>query len=250
MPRLIRIKSMTYTYHVMIRGVNKINIFIDNQDRLKFLQILEYYSKKYLIELFAYCLMDNHVHLLIKAKENLNKFMQCIQTVYALFFNKKYNRVGHLFQDRFKSIPVEEENYLLECVRYIHQNPVKANLSTIEKYRWSSYNEYIKKCKIVNINYVLNLFGEERNIAIEKYKEYMQIIKNDVNARLFEIEDKMNDEEVIKFVEDFLNIKVNNIKNMNKMKKKDIILKMISLKISVRQISRITGIDRNKIRRM
>ena len=154
MPRSIRIKSLTHTYHIMIRGVNKENIFVNEDDKRKFLQISQYYLNKFDVEIYAYCLMDNHVHFLLKSKENFNKFMQCIQTVYATYFNKKYKRIGHLFQDRFKSIPVERESYLLECVRYIHQNPVKAKISSIEKYLWSSYNEYIKESQLVNPKFV------------------------------------------------------------------------------------------------
>lgn len=251
MPRSYRVKSLTYTYHTMIRGVNKEIIFRDSNDKEKFLQIVEYYLSKYEIEMFAYCLMDNHVHFLIKARENLNKFMQCIQTVYALYFNKKYNRIGHLFQDRFKSIPVEEERYLLECVRYIHQNPVKAKMSSIDKYNWSSYNEYIGKSKIINTNYILNLFSNNRKIAIDKYKTYMNVLGEDKDIKNIMIEDKMSDEEAIEYIEKYFNIRVNDIKKYDTIERNIIISKIISLKIiSIRQISRITGIDRNIIRRI
>ncbi len=93
MPRKLRIKSKNNTYHIMIRGVNKCFIFYDNSDRKKFLQLLDYYKNKYEINIYSYCLMDNHVHILLNAKDNFNKFMQCIQTVYASYFNTKYSRV-------------------------------------------------------------------------------------------------------------------------------------------------------------
>lgn len=251
MPRSVRIKSLTDTYHTMIRGVNKEVIFHDDDDRRKFLQILEYYLSKYNVEIFAYCLMDNHVHFLLKSKENFNKFMQCLQTVYALYFNKKYKRIGHLFQDRFKSIPVEREKYLLECVRYIHQNPVKANISTIEKYKWSSYNEYISKSRIVHTDNILKLFSDNKEIAINSYKEYMNIVKKKADIRNMAIEDKMTDEEASKFIESFFNIDVNDIKQFDIIERNVIISKIVALKIiSVRQIARITGINRNIIRRM
>jgi len=251
MPRSFRVKSLTKVYHIMIRGVNKTVIFYDDDDKRKFLQILKYYQGKYEIELFSYCLMDNHVHLLIKAKENFNKFMQCIQSVYALYFNKKYNRIGHLFQDRFKSIPVEEEKYLLECVRYIHQNPVKAKMSTVDKYIWSSYREYIQNPRIVNTDYILKLFSTNKEIAVNEYKKYMSIISKQEDVKNIMIEDKITDEQAIQFIENLLNIKINDIKQCEQNERNLMLSKIMSTKmLSVRQIARATRIDRNIIRRM
>lgn len=251
MPRMLRIKSRTDTYHIMIRGVNKNVIFEKDEDREKFLQILSYYKNKFMIDIYSYCLMDNHVHILLKSEENLDKFMQCIQTVYALYFNKKYKRVGHLFQDRFKSIPVEKNKYLLECVRYIHQNPVKAKISSIENYKWSSYNEYLTTPIIINKYYVLNLFAKEEKVAVDNYKKYMNIISKKSDIRNLVIEDKLSDDEAIEFVESFFNIKIEDIKKYDTIERNIVLSKIISLNIfSIRQIARITKIDRNIIRRM
>ena len=251
MPRSFRVKSLTATYHIMIRGVNKEIIFGDDDDKRKFLQILKYYQSKYEIESFAYCLMDNHVHLLIKSQENFNKFMQCIQTVYAAYFNKKYKRIGHLFQDRFKSIPVEEEKYLLECVRYIHQNPVKAKISSISEYPWSSYNEYIKKSKLINPEIVLNLFSNDRKIAVINYKTYMNMTSKEADLRNLAIEDKITDSEAIKFIEDFFKIKIDVIRKLDIIERNIILSEIISLDIiKILQLSRITGIDRNILRKI
>lgn len=249
MPRPIRMKSTTNSYHIMIRGVNKVNIFFDDEDRKKFLQITKHYLEKLGIELFAYCLMDNHVHFLLRAKENFQKFMQCIQTVYAAYFNKKYERVGHLFQDRFKSIPVESNNYILQCVRYIHQNPVKANISTIDKYKWSSYKEYIKKPIIVKTEFILNMLGTNLADSINNYREYMNIIQKNNDIKNIAIEDKMNDEEATKFIE--VLFKIDDVKEVSNKQKHEILKKVVELNIfSIRQISRIMKIDRNIIRRM
>ena len=251
MPRSKRIKSLTHTYHIMIRGVNKENIFYDEDDKRKFLQILKYYLNKFEQDIYAYCLMDNHVHLLLKAIVSFDKFMQCIQTVYAMYFNKKYKRIGHLFQDRFKSIPVEEEKYLLECVRYIHQNPVKAKLSAIDKYNWSSYNEYIKEKSIINPTFILSLFSDNRKIAVSEYKAYMNLKNNEADFRNFIIEGKITDKEAIKFIESFLKVKINDIKLMDIAKRNEILNEIISFKIiNILQISRITGIDRNILRKI
>lgn len=251
MPRSKRIKSLTHTYHIMIRGVNKEKIFCDEDDKRKFLQILKYYLNKFDVEIYAYCLMDNHVHFLLKSSESFNKFMQCIQTVYATYFNKKYKRIGHLFQDRFKSIPVEKETYLLECVRYIHQNPVKAKISSIDKYNWSSYNEYIKGTHIINSRFILSLFSDNKKTAITKYKEYMNLTNNKADLRNAIIEDKITDKEAIKFIESFLKIKINDIKLMDATQRNELLNEIISFElIKILQISRITGIDRNILRKI
>ena len=251
MPRSKRIKSLTHTYHIMIRGVNKEKIFYDEDDKRKFLQTSKYYLNKFDVEIYAYCLMDNHVHFLLKSRESFNKFMQCIQTVYATYFNKKYKRIGHLFQDRFKSIPVEKETYLLECVRYIHQNPVNAKIAPMDKYNWSSYNEYIKETHIINPKFILSLFSDNRKTAVSKYKAYMNLINKEADFRNAIIEDKITDKEAINFIEGFWKVKINDIKLMDTTKRNELLNEIISFKVmKTLQISRVTGIDRNILRKI
>jgi putative transposase len=145
MPRHARKKSKTGVYHVMVRGINKEIIFHDDEDRRKFLYILAKVKEGYPFELLGYCLMNNHVHLLIReGTENISQIMKRIGTRYAIYFNSKYDRKGHLFQNRFRSERVEDEEYLLTVLRYIHQNPVKAFLVNDTKdYLWSSYRAYL-----------------------------------------------------------------------------------------------------------
>lgn len=144
MPRAARAQSETRIFHVMQRGVDRQEIFFDDTDRLKFLAILGECKKVSGLELFAYCLMDNHIHLLLKAgEEELGASMRRLFSRYAGWYNLKYQRTGPLFQGRFRSEPVEDEVYFLAVFRYIHRNPVKAGLSQHpENYRWSSYFGY------------------------------------------------------------------------------------------------------------
>jgi len=129
MPRVARIKSNSKIYHIMIRGINQQNIFSVNEDNEKFIAILAKYHQKSEYEIYAYCLMGNHVHLLIKeGREPISNFMKRIGTSYVSWYNWQYNRKGHLFQDRYKSQPVENDAYFLTVLRYIHQNPLKADL--------------------------------------------------------------------------------------------------------------------------
>jgi len=141
MPRQARITLPKTIYHLIWRGNRKQKIFKSNKDRLKFLLILKDVKEKYPFLIFAFTLMSNHPHLLLETKDvPLSKIMHLLGTRYTVFFNKKYNLVGHLFQDRFKSIIIDSEPYLWEVSRYIPLNPVKDEIvEKPEDYRWSSY---------------------------------------------------------------------------------------------------------------
>lgn len=141
MPRRPRILSSIGFEHVMLRGVNKQTIFFDDADRRRFLRSLENARDAGGFVLHAYCLMDNHVHLLIqKGMEPVGLSVKRFGVGYACYFNKKYERVGHLFQGRYQSVPVESERQYLTVIRYIMQNPVKAGMcKRASEYRWSNY---------------------------------------------------------------------------------------------------------------
>ena len=146
MPRAARKKSASDIYHVMVRGVNKQNIFTSDADYVKYLKILCECKQISGVTIYAYCLMPNHVHLLVKSgAEDLDLFMKRIGTRYAVWYNKKYGRVGHLFQDRFKSENVEDDRYFLTVLRYIIRNPVNAGIEDEPgHYKWSSYRAYLE----------------------------------------------------------------------------------------------------------
>lgn len=153
MPRQSRKTSATGIYHVMLRGINRQNIFEDSDDYFKFIKLLHQSAhpkdeKGLLLPplclFYAYCLMPNHVHLLIReSQESIASVIKRIAIAYASYFNRKYERIGHLFQDRFKSEPVGDMKYFITLIRYIHQNPVAAGIvSNVEDYVWSSWMEY------------------------------------------------------------------------------------------------------------
>lgn len=143
MARFAREKSDTGIYHVMLRGIDRRNIFLDHDDRTIFLEKMIRAKETVDFKLYAYCLMDNHVHLLIKESEEIGVSIKRFTVAYVHFHNDKYERTGHLFQNRFKSEPVETESYLINVARYIHQNPVKANIiNQVSDYLWSSYHQY------------------------------------------------------------------------------------------------------------
>ncbi|WP_373483524.1 transposase [Acetobacterium sp.] len=145
MARQARVKSTTGIYHVMLKGLDGRNLFLDDSDRSIFMEKLNKARETGGFQLYAYCLMDNHVHLLIKEGEELGTSIKRITVGYVQLHNNKYGRTGHLFQNRFSSEAVEDDQYLMTVVRYIHCNPLKAGMVTrLEDYPWSSYHKMIQ----------------------------------------------------------------------------------------------------------
>lgn len=145
MPRVARERSESGIYHVMVRGINKQDIFLDDEDNLRYLQTIARVKERIRFSVYGYCLMRNHVHLLLREENeiSISQVMQRIGVSYVQWYNTKYERVGHLFQDRFLSVPIETDNQFLAVLRYIHRNPVEAGISrTCADYPWSSYAAY------------------------------------------------------------------------------------------------------------
>jgi len=178
MPRKSRKLSSTNIYHVMTRGNRKQDIFLEDEDRFKFIKILKKAKQKKEYTLYAYCLMNNHVHLLIKEKdEQLSQTMKRINVSYVNYFNQKYQQVGHLFQDRFRSEPIEDESYLLAVLSYIHNNPLNAFIvKDLDEYTWSSYRLYVKELSqenfLIDRENILSLFSSDKNKAIDLFVRY------------------------------------------------------------------------------
>lgn len=162
----------------MLRGINRKDLFVEDEDKAYFLAILA--DKKecgeYLLP--AYCLMDNHVHLLLQEQDSeISTIMKRINITYASYFNRKYERIGPLFQDRYRSEKIETEPYLLAVTRYIHRNPVKAGIVRgLAGYKWSSYGEYMGALKgktLADTAFLLSIFGSGEKEARERFKEFM-----------------------------------------------------------------------------
>ncbi len=233
MPRTARKISCSGFYHVMIRGVNKEIIFKDDRDRMNFLHLLKYYKTKLNCIIHAYCLMDNHVHILIEDNDcKLGELMRNITCVYAGEFNKKYKRVGHLFQERFKSQNIEDEFYLLRLIRYIHRNPEKAGICNTEDYKWSSYKEYINGEKIIKRNFILEKYSKNTYKAIEEFKRQMKRENNDLLDAAY-IKHEITDEMLMELIK--YELKIENIDEIRKMDKS-------RLKESIQKIKRIRNI--------
>jgi REP element-mobilizing transposase RayT len=249
MPRNARVKSESGIYHIMLRGINQQLIFEDEEDNRKFIEVLKDCKAVSGYKLFAYCLMGNHIHLLIKVeKEELEQIFKRIGGRYVYWYNGKYSRVGHLFQDRYKSEPVETDEYFLTVLRYIHQNPVNANISKkVDGYLWSSYNEYInpKVRQLTDSDFVLEMIGKDEFVRFN----------NQVNDdKCLELEDKkfrLTDEQAKKEM-----AKISKCDNSSEfqeldIKKRDKFIRAFKENdMSVRQISRLTGVNFGIVRKI
>lgn len=188
-------------YHVYNRGHNKQRIFINHKDYSRYLKRAHEYIDKHKVSLFAYCLMPNHIHLLIRHRQDgdvpIDRFIHRLHTAYTMYFNKKYERVGSVFQGRFKAKLVDTDEYLLHVSRYIHINPIelfhaqgRALISELRAYPWSSYGEYVEPQlkSLSDPTFILNYFSKSSLRGKTTYRlfveEYLGIKNTD---RLAEI---------------------------------------------------------------
>jgi putative transposase len=247
--------SATGMYHVMLRGVNQQQILEDKEDNEKFLWILRDCKLICGYELYAYCLMGNHVHLVIKVgKEPLDLVLRRICAKYVYWYNSKYYRVGHLFQNRFKSEPVEDDVYFLRVLRYIHMNPVKAGLAKKPgDYPFSSYNCYIQgqaqSDSLVDIAYAFNIISmeqlkkfhndtskdEDEDDFLDIGKRRLRLTDEKARGIIMEISKCQNASE-------FQLLGVNERNSCVRRLKKE--------GLSIRQISRLTGVNRGVVEKL
>ena len=179
MARPLRIEYDGALYHVTSRGNAKNPIFKDEKDRYIFLNILHKVNQKYNWICHAYCLMNNHYHLVIETPDgNLSKGMRQLNGVYTQTFNKRHNRVGHIFQGRYKSILIQKESHLLEVCRYVVLNPVRAKIAeNPEGWEWSGYRSTSgieKPHPCLTTDWILGQFGKRKRQAEKKYKDFVK----------------------------------------------------------------------------
>lgn len=176
--RVKRKKCKYSVYHLIVRGNNRQAIFLDNADKEIYLLRLKRYAMRYNCHIYAYCLMTNHIHLLVYDNgSDISKFMQGLNLSYTIYFNRTYGRCGHLFQDRFKSIIIKSNSHFLQVAKYIHLNPVKARMvSSPHLYAWSSYNFYLgdeDPYHIVNTCVLLGYFSRSKRLRHQGFLDYM-----------------------------------------------------------------------------
>lgn len=223
MPRFPRSYIQTTFFHVITQGINKSYIFEYAEDIKYYIKIMYELEKEQDIKLIAYCIMNNHSHMLIKTENimELSKYMHRLNTKYAIYYNKKYSRVGYIFRDRYKSEGIYSEEHLYNCIKYIYDNPVKAGIcQSAQEYPYSNYKNYNKH---IRGNYVfLDVDINNEQLCREVIEEFLtvnSIEKHELKKDIYKLKELIN------------------------------ILKK-EYNISLRQISRELNINREKIRKI
>lgn len=244
MPRNSRRNSLGQFHHIMSQGINKEYIFNNENLKQKYKKIINDKSKQNNVKIYGYCIMDNHVHLLIYVEiiEDMCKFMQQVNTTYAKMYNRMYNRVGYVFRNRYLSKPILDEEQLKRCIVYIHKNPVVAKMVKKEReYKFSSYNEYLSNMEdeIISLDSKKIIFG---NIKEKLFKEIYDNIHNLEDNELKEFDN----------FEENLNINLEELsKKYSYLSKNERILKLnIEDNISERKLAEIFNKTRYQIRKI
>lgn len=260
MARQLRTYSSTGIYHVMLRGINRQIIFEQPVDYQKFINLLcllispiDELGKPLLprCRFYAYCLMPNHVHLIMKEEsESLSAAVKRIAAAYALYYNKKYEHYGHLFQDRFKSEPVNDAAYFVTLLRYVHQNPVAGGLCQhVEDYKWSSWGEYTGS---INVNSRICSIS-----AVLRWKplEELQELVNDPLPKTVQVIDfdrkkgVLSDNDVEEYLTDVYGLRHPcDLQLYTKERRNDILRAAREYGASIKQLARLTGIGEKIIR--
>lgn len=241
MARKPRIYGNSGIYHVVLRGNNRQAIFEDDEDRATFLFKLKTFSEKLNTQIYAYCLMDNHVHILLKAEDKVvSEYIKRLSGSYAYWYNRKYDCIGHLFQERFKSEPVENKKYFLTVLRYIHRNPVKAGIvKKCGRYAYSSYHEYVGKAQIIDKRLCFSLLDLNGFVLFHNEKNDDNCIEMSETHYKF-----LTDSEALRIIKSSIPTgMVNYLGMVSKSVRNNYILLYRKIGMSINQISRLTGIS-------
>ena len=245
MARPPRLQSVSGYYHVILRGNNKQILFESRKDARVFLFLLKKYKAITPLNLLAYCLMDNHVHLLIHDdKQNLTGYMRRVEISYARYFQETHTHIGHLFQDRFRSIEISDERQLLAAYRYILLNPEKAGLAGATEYRWNSFHDYDKTDGISSPGIIKDLIGSKDSLRSFLYSDY--------GTEYFAVSGKrINDADAITILKTLSGLTdVFELNGLNPQTRNRILREALKRGISIRQLSRITGVGKGVIQKL
>ena len=242
MSRIARVFSESGVYHILFRGVNQQNIFEEEADFEKLKATIVNVKQEMGFEIYAYCFMSNHVHIVLKEKNvgDISLIMKRILTKYARWYNIKYGRSGALIANRYKSVPVEVDEYFLQLIRYVHQNPIKASIvDELGAYPYSSYVEYVNDADLTDTAFLFEMISKNEFIDYHKAVDNFEFKVTDSK--------KKTDEDVLMFLKKHYDI--DNAKSISKLTKceRDKILSELKTEFSTRHLQRVTGISRGVI---
>lgn len=242
-----RIHSANGMYHVVIKGNNQNDVFCDEEDNLKFLYILKDVQDADKVDFYAYCLMVNHAHLILRIKkENISQVMRSIMLRYVKWYNKKYERTGRLFEDRFFSNPIATKAYFLAALRYVYNNPVKAGLCrSVAGYRWSSF----KQLFLENTGVIPDLTQALHKISL--CDASFSVLDDNMDMSMWEPRAHLVDTDAIEIVKATIGIDAwKDIQSISKAEIYNCVNILVEHGASKRQICRVLGITRYNLRRL
>jgi len=247
MPRENRKRSESGVYHIMLRGINRQQIFEDDEDYNRFLETLAKYREECGYSVYGYCLMPNHVHLVLRAgRQPLETIMRRIGASFVYWYNAKYARTGHLFQDRYKSEPVESDDYLMTVIRYVHWNPVKAGLCDAPKaYPYSSYARYFEQQGLIDSTVIAGMMGAEafKGFHLTPGKEECLDVRENTRQHVTE-------EQALTLMQELTGCQnASEYQSLTVEKRDEGLREMLRHGVSIRQASRITGISFGIVRK-
>lgn len=253
MSRRIRIFSETGMYHIILRGVNQQVIFEEPADYYKFLSVMDYCKKKYGFSVHAYCLMSNHVHLLMTVEpEVMSRIFQSFGSIFVKWYNLKYKRIGYLFQDRFSSFPVNKLSYFLNTIQYIHENPVKAGACRFPTdYPWSSCKCYYgTEDLFVDTERADEIMGSRANL-LHFFAENVNQIKEEDLQDMRLVPAGFIDEEALVMFHTITECRSpSDFQHLPRKKRNDLIVLLVDSGISQRQVARFGGISITTVQRV
>lgn len=246
MPRMAR-KSLEKGFmHIMAQGIKKEKIFYKDDYKEKYIKLIKFFKEKQKIEIINYCVMNNHVHIIIYTEDidELTIFMRKLNTTYALHYNKSENRVGYVFRNRFESKEIYNQDYLTKCIKYVHMNSVKAGITKTEgEYKYSSYNDYINKKGIITDELLQKIFNS-------KYNYLKEFLKIEYDEELFEELEKeeLTNEKLKEQIEQFIKkeqVTLGELKNDKRLIKK--LYNTMKLKPTKAKLGECIGLSRTRI---
>ena len=249
MPRQARRKSESGLHHVMVRGINQTQLFYDDEDRRAFMERLRRYKRECGFMLHAWCLMGNHVHLLVEeGRIDLSSMMKKILLSYSHYFNRKYDRRGYLFQDRYKSKPIEGDEYLLSVVRYIHRNPLEVGQTTAY---WTSFDEYMETPRLADTERVLEMLDADPSKAKSAFR---LLVESESDGGLppcgIDNPARLSDREAIMLIREIAGVsECAEVCSLDKARREEAVLLLRARGLSIRQISRLTGLSKGIVER-
>jgi putative transposase len=257
--RKTRIHYEGALYHIIVRGNNRAHIFKNSENKQEYLNIVKRYKRKYNFKIYSYCILDNHAHLLVEVGEiPLSKIMQGIQQVYTWHYHNKNGTTGHIFEQRYKAFLCNKDSYLLSLIRYIHKNPVQAQLQESLDYPFSSHAEYCGNPRVVDVDFPLSLFSKNRSNAILQYLSFMEENESTkITEMVLEDSEKSNflksqkneisldKEKLVEIIQKITNTSFDSIKGNRKTKRLSDIRKL-----SINFLYKFTSLNNSEIARL